>query len=121
MILVMPTLQGSKVRTRAAARGWDLAQLAAVTGIPHGTLRNATRDRKPQGLSLTRVYGVARALRDGDDPLDQVVAEITAGKDDDGVPSTPPPPKKPPKKEPRRKNDPKGPRRPDGTAELRAS
>lgn len=111
----MPTLHGSKVRTRAAARGWGLAQLAAETGIPHGTLRNATRDRDPQELSLPRIYDVARALCSSETHLDQTVSEITA-KDDDGVPSTPPPTPKPPKKEPRRKDDPKGPARANGEA-----
>jgi lambda repressor-like predicted transcriptional regulator len=116
MIHVMPTIHGSKVRTRAAARGWGLAQLAAETGIPHGTLRNATRDRHPQELSLPRIYDVARALG-GDQPVDQVVADLMTAKDDDGVPSTPPPQPKPKKKEPRRKDDPKGPpRRSNGVA-----
>lgn len=115
MIHGMPTIQGSKVRARAAARGWGLARLAAETGIPHGTLRNATRDQHPQELSLPRIYDVARALGDGQ-PLDDVVADLLAAKDDDGVPSNPPPQPKPKPKEPRRKDDPKGPRRARGEA-----
>lgn len=115
MIHVMPTVNGPEVRHRAAERGWDLARLASETGIPHGTLRNATRDREPQELSLPRIYEVSRVLaRPGETPR-QLVDELMTGRND-GVPSNPPSQPKPPKKEPGRKDDPKGPKRATGAA-----
>lgn len=93
----MPKLNGPRVRHRLAEKDWDLAMLSRETGIPEGTLKNATRDRDPQPVNLRRVYRVRAALAL---PLAEIIA---AGND--GVPDEPP-------KQP--KGGPKGPTRRQG-------
>ncbi len=91
--LFMPTLNGPEVRHRAAelappghATAGDgerrrahrhFAWLSQRSGIPVGTLQNATRDHNPQGITLVRVYDIANALRRDDEKLRDVVAAIT--------------------------------------------
>lgn len=114
----MSTLNGSIVRHRAAALGWDLAALATESGIPQGTLKNTTREHKPDPMRLTRVYALAHALakKTGEDVRD-VVTEILASGE--GVPDGPPPQPTQPKAPPRRQDkekDKKAPRRAHGVA-----
>lgn len=109
---VMPKLNGSRVRHRVAAKDWDLSTLSEATGIPEGTLKNATREHDPQPVSLRRVYRLIDAL---DLPLGELVAASS-----DGVPDSPPPqPDKGPKGPPRRdEKDTKGPSRVTDRAEA---
>lgn len=93
--LVMPILNGHEVRHRAAelyAADDDAATpdskrgaqphvlwLAERSGIPVGTIHNATRDHDPQALSLHRVYELATALRRTGEEVRDVFAAITSG------------------------------------------
>lgn len=90
----------------------DLQKLATVTGIPHGTLRNAIAGHDE--MRLGRIYQVAQALGipDGDVPTLIV---------DTGIPDTPPEqPPNTPKAPPKRKDEKKtGPKKP--TDDLRAA
>lgn len=58
----MAKLNGARVRERAAERLWKLSDLAILTGIPYGTLRNTTRDDNPDGMHLARVHKLRLAL-----------------------------------------------------------
>jgi transcriptional regulator with XRE-family HTH domain len=115
----MAVVQGSRVRHRAAARGWDVPALAEETGIPKGTLRNCLRDRNPQPIHLTRVYSLAHALcRRGED-VEELVHYFIADETNDGVPDEPPaqpPGPTKPKDERRKEKAGKGPRRIDDSA-----
>lgn len=113
----MAILNGSEVRRRAAElapRGLSYTApsdgireaaphfewLSDRTGIPVGTIHNATRDQNPQTISLPRVFDLARHLcRSGED-LQVVVAAITA---DEPKPDPKPEPK------PERERDPSSP------------
>jgi transcriptional regulator with XRE-family HTH domain len=77
----MPQLNGSKVRATAAEHGWKLSELATVTGIPYGTLRNTTRDGRPDSMRMPRVHKLRIALG-------LSAAEILANNE--GVPDEPP-------------------------------
>lgn len=103
----MPKLNKPAVKHRMAELGiTDARELAAATGIPWGSLRNAVAGLDT--ISLTRVYDVARALTRNGETLRAVVAEILATND--GVPDEPP--KQPqPQKAPPKRQVPKGPRR----------
>ncbi|HKZ21030.1 MAG TPA: hypothetical protein VJQ57_13090 [Acidimicrobiia bacterium] len=107
----MAVVQGSRVRHRAAARGWDLPTLATKAGIPKGTLRNNLRTHNPQQIHLTRVYSLARALRNEGEDVERLVRYFTGEEEvPDQPPSQPPGPGEP--KEPGRKEKAgKGPRR----------
>lgn len=123
-----PSVTDSNVEpsdTRNAAR--HIAWAAQASGIPVGTLHNATRDHNPQGISLGRVYDLAAALRRPDETdIRTVVAAIIAKDDkpetDDDEPEPvrderPRDPSGPPNR-----NDPKGPPRAEADpAELRRS
>lgn len=118
-------LNGTEVRHRAAelapadpdltADGARYAQrhfmwLSEQSGIPVGTLHNATRDHRPQGIVLSRVYDVAAIVRDEDKP-DEQKPEPSPPKERPRDPSSPPP----------RKNGKDNQRGPKRTAELRAA
>jgi hypothetical protein len=96
----MSILNGPEVRGRAAElaaadagslpngdRGArpHLAWLAERSGIPVGTIQNATRDNSPQVIALNRVVDIARVLRRDGESLRDVVVAITAG--DTALPS----------------------------------
>jgi len=106
----MPFLNGHEVRHRAAelssSGGEDAASadlvgarqakrhilwLAEQSGIPVGTIHNATRDHSPQVISLPKVYELASTLRRDDEDVRDTVAAIVA-KDDE--PKEKPDPKK---------------------------
>lgn len=99
----MPLLNGTKVRHRAAALGWDLATLAEKSHVPLRAVQNCSRAQRPQPMKLPRIYAIGRALAvaAGEDSTavtadivnDKAVAtEILAAKDE--------PKKEPPKREP---------------------
>lgn len=87
-------LNGQEVRHRAAElapadQSGETARNAArhfvwlsqQSGIPVGTIHNATRDTNPQGISLPRVYDLAAPLcRPGED-IREVVAAIALDDD----------------------------------------
>lgn len=87
----MPTLNGPEVRHRAAElvpAGYTTTAdgerrnaqrhfvwLAERSGIPVGTIQNATRDNNPQGIALGKVYDIAAVIRrEGEDLRDTVTA-----------------------------------------------
>lgn len=60
-----------------------------ATGIPPGTLKNATRELAPQPIRLARVYELLRALnQSGFEQL--TIDDILVGGADGGVPDEPP-------------------------------
>lgn len=92
MISGMAFLNGHEVRQRAAELAPQdatyktkrdaqphFAWLSKRTGIPVGTIHNATRETNPQTISLQRVYALASHLcRDGEDiraAADAITAE----------------------------------------------
>lgn len=99
--LFMPVLNGHEVRHRAAELAPSAAGphvepgrtregrshfvwLSQQSGIPVGTLQNATRDHNPQVVSLPRVYQLAASLsRPGEDVRDVVAAIVV--REDEGV------------------------------------
>lgn len=96
--------------------------LAEQTGIPVGTIHNATRDHSPQTISLLKVYELAAVLRRDDEDVRDTVEAITAK--DDEKPEPKPDPKKDerprdPAAPPRRKNGKDNHRGPRRDAELR--
>jgi hypothetical protein len=94
-----------------AERGVTSEELAEMTGIPWGTLRNALAGRDP--LRLPRIYKVGRVLRAKDERLRAVVADLL-GVNEDGVPENPPDQtKSKPKPERRKEKGGSGPRRPE--------
>lgn len=120
--LFMSYLNGSEVRQRAAElaadtdtdvepsagdryAGHHFRWLAKRTGIPVGTLHNATRDR-PQGISLSLVFKLAVALRRADEKISDAVAAIVA---EDGPPAEQPADKPAEKPTPERTRDPSSP------------
>lgn len=119
----MPMLKTQAMRHRIAELGDGrdaLVVLAARTGIPSGTLRNAVGGRQP--VSLPRVYALGRALaKQGEDPVnvaawivdDEAIAREILANDGGRKPDTPPTqPKTPPSPPTRRDNEKtKGPRR----------
>jgi hypothetical protein len=108
---------------RPAAR--HFLWLSKQSGVPVGTIHNATRDSNPQGISMGKVYDLAAHLaRTGEDIRD-VVAAIVLGEDkpeDDSADEEPEPARERPRdpsSPPARKNgkdDQRGPRR---SAEMR--
>lgn len=129
----MPYLNGHEVRRRAAEFASSATETSAEpagtryadhhfrwlsqqTGIPVGTLHNATREH-PQVISLSRVFRLASLLRRKDEKISETVAAIVAeeeqppAKEPESAPGRPRDPHSPP---PRRgKDDNKGPRRAD--------
>ena len=137
----MAILNGREVRERAAElapRGLshkpigdtprdaapELMWLSERTGIPVGTIHNATRETNPQPVSLTRVFDLASHLSRAGEDVRDVVAAITAGEDQPKPEPQPEPQRereRDPSSPPPRKNgkdDRRGPRR---TAEMRAA
>lgn len=98
--------------------------LEKMSGIPVGTLHNATRDNSPQGVSLTRVYDLAKCLRRPGEELPAVVSAILAGGEE-GKPEPKPEPKperqRDPSSPPPRKNGKDDQRGPKRTADMRAA
>lgn len=116
----MPFLNGHEVRLRAAEMASAVAGssvepggtrqadhhirwLAQETGIPVGTLHNATREH-PQVISLSRVLTIAALLKRKDERVRDTVAAIIVEQDED-------PPKKDDEPDPvqDRPRDPSGP------------
>ncbi len=56
----MPKLNSSRIKHRIAELDWSVEQVASMTGIPYGTLRNAVAGRDP--INLHRAYRLLRAL-----------------------------------------------------------
>lgn len=94
----MPLLNGHEVRHRAAELAppiadtnaesggvrsgrWYFLWLSVQSGIPLGTIHNATRDHNPQGISLPRVYALAEHLRRRDEDIRAVVSAICVSAD----------------------------------------
>jgi hypothetical protein len=114
MICGMAILNGREVRERAAElapRGLShkapadnprvaaphFAWLAERTGIPVGTIHNATRETNPQPVSLTRVFDLATHLSRAGEDVREVAAAITAGDDQKPEPKPEPEPKERPR------------------------
>jgi hypothetical protein len=113
MICGMAILNGREVRERAAElapRGLshkapgdtprdaapELMWLSERTGIPVGTIHNATRGTNPQPVSLTRVFDLAAHLSRAGEDVREVAAAITAG-DEQPKPEPKPEPKERPR------------------------
>jgi hypothetical protein len=79
-----------------------LAWLSDQSGIPVGTLHNATRGHNPQTISLPRVYDLAAVLRRDSEDIRDTVAAIVSAADDK-------PADKPEEKKADRPRDPSGP------------
>jgi hypothetical protein len=134
MICGMAFLNGREVRERAAElapRGLShrspsdslrdaaphITWLADRTGIPVGTLHNATRETSPQPVSQMRVFDLAAQLARAGEDVRDVAAAITAG--DEQPEPTPDPPSIPPST-PERERDPSGPKpRKNGKSDRR--
>lgn len=133
----MAILNGPEVRRRAAElapRGLSpkpssdgireaaphFEWLSDRTGIPVGTIHNATRDANPQNISLPRVYDLARHLCRAGEELQVVVAAITGGDDQKPKPEEPKERPRDPSSPPPRRNG-KDNKRGPGRAELKAA
>ncbi|WET79267.1 helix-turn-helix transcriptional regulator [Amycolatopsis sp. QT-25] len=81
-------LHAERVRHRMAELGIrDAKQLAALSGIPYGTLRNAVAGRDP--MRLDRIYVIAQLLRRPHDAsIRDVVDDILATNAPPDAPST---------------------------------
>jgi hypothetical protein len=85
---MVTTLRGSRVRHRIAELGWTIEMAGERSGIPHGTLKNNTREPNPQPISLLRAYDLLRALNQPG--YRQLTIEDILSSGGDGVPDEPP-------------------------------
>lgn len=83
----MPYLISERAKYRMGRRGFrDAKELAAAVDLPHGRVRNGVAGSDP--LNLVDIFTLAKALREENEVVDAVVADLLGSND--GVPDLPP-------------------------------
>lgn len=83
----MPHLVSERAKYRMARRGFrDAKELAISVGLPHSRVRNGVGGHDE--LKLADIFVLAKALREDNETVEAVVADLVAAGD--GTPDTPP-------------------------------
>lgn len=84
----MPLLVSERAKFRMGRRGFrDAKELAASVGLPHSRVRNGVGGHDQ--LTLADIFVLARALREDNETVEAVVADIIKSEGD-GTPNPPP-------------------------------